>query len=88
MLAHTAPLAEDRDSIRLIERMFAAGRPVAAVCHAPGVLRHAQAASGAPLVQGKKVAGFTNTEEAASYRATAASRLGTPSRSGDTYCWR
>lgn len=67
MLAHTAPLAEDRDSIRLIERMFAAGRPVAAVCHAPGVLRHAQAAS---------------------YRATAASRLGTPSRSGDTYCWR
>ena len=58
-------LAEDRDSIGLIERMFAAGKPVAAVCHAPGVLRHARAASGAPLVQGKKVAGFTNTEEAA-----------------------
>lgn len=58
-------LAEDRDSTGLIERMFAAGKPVAAVCHAPGVLRHARAASGAPLVQGKKVAGFTNTEEAA-----------------------
>lgn len=58
-------LAEDRDSIGLIERMFAAGKPVAAVCHAPGVLRHARAVSGAPLVQGKKVAGFTNTEEAA-----------------------
>lgn len=58
-------LAEDRDSIGLIERMFAAGKPVAAVCHAPGVLRHARVASGAPLVQGKKVAGFTNTEEAA-----------------------
>lgn len=58
-------LAENRDSIGLIERMFAAGRPVAAVCHAPGVLRHAKAASGAPLVQGKKVAGFSNTEEAA-----------------------
>ena len=58
-------LAEDRDSIVLIERMFAAGKPVAAVCHAPGVLRHVKAASGAPLVQGKKVAGFTNTEEAA-----------------------
>ena len=58
-------LAEDRDSIGLVERMFAAGKPVAAVCHAPGVLRHARAASGAPLVQGKKVAGFTNTEEAA-----------------------
>ena len=58
-------LAEDRDSIGLIERMFAAGKPVAAVCHAPGVLRHVKAAGGAPLVQGKKVAGFTNTEEAA-----------------------
>jgi len=58
-------LAEDRDSIVLIERMFAAGKPVAAVCHAPGVLRHVKAASGAPLVQDKKVAGFTNTEEAA-----------------------
>lgn len=58
-------LADDRNSIALIERMFDAGKPVAAVCHAPGVLRHAKAASGAPLVQGKKVAGFTNTEEAA-----------------------
>ncbi|MDI1268380.1 MAG: type 1 glutamine amidotransferase domain-containing protein [Polaromonas sp.] len=58
-------LAEDKTSIGLIERMFAAGKPVAAVCHAPGVLRHAKAAGGAPLVQGKKVAGFTNTEEAA-----------------------
>lgn len=58
-------LAEDKASIGLIERMFAAGKPVAAVCHAPGVLRHAKAADGAPLVQGKKVAGFTNTEEAA-----------------------
>lgn len=58
-------LAEDRDSIGLIERMFAAGKPVAAVCHAPGVFRHVKAADGAPLVQGKKVAGFTNTEEAA-----------------------
>ncbi|MDO8370689.1 MAG: type 1 glutamine amidotransferase domain-containing protein [Polaromonas sp.] len=58
-------LAEDRDSIVLIERMFAAGKPVAAVCHAPGVLRHVKAAGGAPLVQGKRVAGFTNTEEAA-----------------------
>lgn len=58
-------LAEDRDSIRLIETMYAAGKPVAAVCHAPGVLRHAKTADGAPLVQGKKVTGFTNTEEAA-----------------------
>jgi putative intracellular protease/amidase len=58
-------LAEDPDSIRLIETMFAAGKAVAAVCHAPGVLRHVKGPDGAPLVRGKRVTGFTNTEEAA-----------------------
>ncbi len=58
-------LAEDRHSIQLIETMAAAGKTVSAVCHAPGVLRHAKAADGSPLVKGKKVTGFTNTEEAA-----------------------
>ena len=58
-------LAEDLDSIKLIESMVAAGKTVSAVCHAPGVLRHVKAADGQPLVQGKKVTGFTNTEEAA-----------------------
>ena len=58
-------LAESRDSIALIEAMIAAGKPVATVCHAPGVLRHVKAADGSPLVKGKKVTGFTNTEEEA-----------------------
>ena len=58
-------LAEDRDSIALIESMFAAGKPVVAVCHAPGVLKHARDPYGLPLVQGKAVTGFSNTEEAA-----------------------
>ena len=58
-------LAEDADSIKLIETMAATGKIVSAVCHAPGVLRHAKSAHGAPLVQGKKVTGFTNTEEEA-----------------------
>ncbi|MBD8529596.1 MULTISPECIES: type 1 glutamine amidotransferase domain-containing protein [unclassified Massilia] len=58
-------LAEDRDSIALIEAMIAAGKPVAAVCHAPGVLRHVKGADGKPLVNGKRVTGFTNTEEEA-----------------------
>ena len=58
-------LAEDRASIALIEAMLAAGKPVAAVCHAPGVLRHVKGADGKPLVNGKKVTGFTNTEEEA-----------------------
>ncbi|WP_311136742.1 type 1 glutamine amidotransferase domain-containing protein [Hymenobacter cellulosilyticus] len=58
-------MAEDKKSIELIESFYAAGKPVAAVCHAPGVLRHVKAANGKLLVKGKQVAGFTNTEEAA-----------------------
>lgn len=58
-------LAESQDSRALIESTLAAGKPVAAVCHAPGVLRHVQAPDGTPLVKGKRVTGFTNTEEAA-----------------------
>ena len=58
-------LAEDKASIALIEAMAAAGKPVAAVCHAPAVLRHVKAADGSPLVKGKQVTGFTNTEEEA-----------------------
>ena len=45
--------------------MIAAGKPLAAVCHAPGVLRHARAPDGRAPVQVKNVTGFTNTEEAA-----------------------
>ncbi|MDB5756849.1 MAG: type 1 glutamine amidotransferase protein [Burkholderia sp.] len=58
-------LAEDKVSIALIESFIAANKPVALVCHAPGVLRHVRTAAGKPLVEGKKVTGFTNTEEAA-----------------------
>lgn len=56
-------LAEDKHSIALIEAFIAANKPVALVCHAPGVLRHVKSADGRPLVEGKKVSGFTNTEE-------------------------
>jgi putative intracellular protease/amidase len=58
-------LAEDPGSVALIEAMLAAGKPVAAVCHAPGVLRDVKSAAGQPLVRGKSVTGFSNTEEAA-----------------------
>src|SRR5262249_55047815 len=58
-------LAEDQNSINLIESFVAAGKPVALVCHAPGALRHVKTPDGKPLVQGKKVTGFTNTEEEA-----------------------
>ena len=56
-------LAEDKHSIKLIETTLAAGKPVARVCHAPGVLRHTKAADGTPFVKGKDVTGFTNTEK-------------------------
>ena len=58
-------LAEDPRSIALLERFQALGKPVGAVCHAPAVLRHTVDANGAPLVKGKQVTGFSNTEEAA-----------------------
>ncbi len=58
-------LAEDSNSIKLIEAFLTAGKPVALVCHAPGALRHVNAPNGRPVVQGKKVTGFTNGEEAA-----------------------
>ena len=56
-------LAEDALSIDLIEATLAAGKPVALVCHAPGVLRHVKTADGRPLVEGKTVTGFANSEE-------------------------
>lgn len=56
-------LAEDRSSIALIESMYAAGKPVAAVCHAPAVFKHTKTSEGSPLVEGKSVTGFSNSEE-------------------------
>jgi putative intracellular protease/amidase len=58
-------LAEDATSIALIESMLNAGKPVAAVCHAPAVLRHPKINGGVSVVKGKNVTGFTNTEEEA-----------------------
>ena len=58
-------LAEDAHSIALIEATLNAGKPVAAVCHAPAVLRHPKGPDGQSVVKGKNVTGFTNTEEAA-----------------------
>jgi putative intracellular protease/amidase len=58
-------LAEDPSSVALIETMFAANKPVGTVCHAGAVLRRAKAPNGAPLVRGKRVTAFSNTEEEA-----------------------
>ena len=55
-------LAESPVSIALIESFYNSGKPVALVCHAPGVLRHVTY-KGEPFVKGKRVTGFTNEEE-------------------------
>ena len=57
-------LTEDPHSIALIEAFFNDGKPVAAVCHAPGVF-HRVKFQGQPIVKDKRVTGFTNGEEAA-----------------------
>ncbi|WAS99806.1 type 1 glutamine amidotransferase domain-containing protein [Rouxiella chamberiensis] len=57
-------LSEDADSIVLIEDFWRADKPVAAVCHAPGVLRHVEI-DDEPLVKDKRVTGFSNSEEEA-----------------------
>ena len=57
-------LAEDPVSIALLESFYSSDKPIALVCHAPGVLRHVKY-KGEPLVKGKHVTGFTNGEEEA-----------------------
>ena len=56
-------LAQNADSLKLIQEMLHADKTVAAVCHAPGVLWRAKDADGASVVKGKRVTGFTNSEE-------------------------
>jgi putative intracellular protease/amidase len=58
-------LAEDANSIRLIEAMLEVGKPVAAVCHAPAVLRQVKWPSGISVITRKNVTGFANSEESA-----------------------
>lgn len=58
-------LVEDKKSIALIESFYNEGKPVAFVCHAPAVLKNVKGTDGKPLVNNKKVTGFTNEEEAA-----------------------
>lgn len=58
-------LANDPASIALIEAFAKAGKPTGLVCHAPGVLKSVNGPDGQPLVNGRKVTGFTNSEEEA-----------------------
>lgn len=64
-------LVENDDSLRLIETMYANGKPVAAVCHGVAALRDARGPFGLPLVRGKAVTGFSDSEERAAGLAEA-----------------
>src|SRR6202044_3810609 len=56
-------VAEDLNSIKLLESFIAAGKAFAVVCHSTGALRHVRTPDGKPFVEGKTVTGFTNGEE-------------------------
>jgi len=58
-------LATDKTSIKLIEDFYSNQKPIAFVCHAPAALINAKAENGQPLVKGKKITGFSDTEEEA-----------------------
>ena len=58
-------LAGDKTSIALIESFNKQEKPIAFVCHAPAALKDVKNTDGEPLVKGKKVTGFTNSEEEA-----------------------
>ncbi|GAA4360848.1 type 1 glutamine amidotransferase domain-containing protein [Kangiella marina] len=58
-------LAESSDSKAIIEKMYQDNKPVGAVCHAPAVFKNTKDQQGNALVSGKKVTGFSNSEEAA-----------------------
>jgi putative intracellular protease/amidase len=58
-------LTNDRNALSLIEDMLSAKKPVALVCHAPGILTKVKAPNGEPIAKGRAVTGFTDSEEAA-----------------------
>lgn len=64
-------LADNEDSRILIDTIYAAGKPVAAVCHGVAALRDARGPYGLPLVRGKAVTGFSDSEERAAGLADA-----------------
>jgi len=58
-------LAENADSQKIIDTFIAEDRPLAAVCHAPAIFKHTKGADGMSVVSGRRVTGFSNTEEEA-----------------------
>ena len=58
-------MPDNPTSIALLEAFVKADKPVGAVCHAPVALVNVRGKNGDYLVKGKRVTGFTNSEEEA-----------------------
>ena len=58
-------LPENKQSIHIIETFYKEGKPTALVCHAPAALKNVKDSNGEPLVKGKQITGYSNSEEAA-----------------------
>lgn len=58
-------LADNEASIALIEAFYNDNKPIASVCHAPAIFKNTKDSEGNPIVKGKKVTAYSNSEEAA-----------------------
>jgi len=56
-------LTDNVESIQLIEQFLAQNKPVASVCHAATVLLNIKNEQGEFAIKGKKITGFSNSEE-------------------------
>lgn len=58
-------LADSETSIALIESFYNSNKPIGSVCHAPAIFKNTKDSEGRPLIQGKKVTAYSNSEEEA-----------------------
>lgn len=58
-------LVNDQHAIAVIEQVIADQKPLGVVCHASAVVKNVKTPEGQPFAQGKKITGFSNSEEEA-----------------------
>ena len=56
-------VVENHYAISIVESIFAASNPIAAVCHSSSIFCRARTNTGEVIVSGKSVTGFSNSEE-------------------------
>lgn len=58
-------LAENKKSIALIEEFYKNNKPIGSVCHGPAIFKNTKDGNGKPLVKGRKITAYSNSEEEA-----------------------